>query len=201
MSQRPIDASRDRVIFSYGTLFIITWALLATYLFSDVGVSFTSFFIAIVFTVIWSALWTVRLIPQFKKFKIFQRVYSSSIVIWRLEPVAFILIAALAYSDALMCARLYASSAALEGYVNDVRSGRIVMSFEFENGHPARSVGLYSIYLTEKIPNEGVQFLTSRDGLFDRAGFAYYSSGEPPHRGKNSYTHIYGPWWKWKEWF
>lgn len=197
--------NKPHAISGIGIAFTIIWALLAAILLSDSGLDIISYLKAFAFSLVWGIVWASRLVRfglQSRKNKAIRRDAPSPVIFWGFEPIAFLLIAALVYSDTLMLARFYLSSAALEKYVHEVQDGKIDMPLEFEFGHPARSVGLYSIFLTETMrPNGGIQFLTSGDGISDRAGFAYYPNGQPPHRDKNLYTHIYGPWWKWQEHF
>ena len=120
-------------------------------------------------------------------------------VFWSFEPIAFLFILVLVHSGTMMLARLYISSSALEQYAKDVHEGKVDIAFEFT--HPSRLIGLYSISITDAMPDGGVRFITSGDGLFGKAGFAYYPNGEPPNREENTYNHIYGPWWQWKQGF
>ena len=201
MSQALDNCSKPRSISRVGGALIIIWALFAIIIFSDAGVNTISLLKAFFFSVAWFVLWASRLVwfwLHSRKSKVF-RWDAPSVIFWSIEPIAFLFIASLAYSNALMFARLYVSSSALEQYANGVRDGKVDVAFEFT--HPSRRVGLYSISITDAMPDGGVRFITSSHGLFDRAGFAYYPNGAPPGKRKNSYTHIFGPWWQWKSHF
>lgn len=179
-------------------VFATLWAWLAIVLFSDAGFSTLSLNMAFVFIVAWLITWSFRLGRLWLEVR--RNTSSKSktkftLLFWCFEPIVCFSIAALAYSGALMQCRFLLSSFALEKYANDVREGRINVSFEFT--HPSRQVGLYSISTTDALPDGGVRFITSSSGVFDKAGFAHFPIGDPPFKSKNSYTHISGSWWKW----
>ena len=195
--------NNSRAISRVGIVFFIIWVLLAVILLSDSGVAIISFFVALSFTFIWLIVWLSRFIivwlSRSKRNNKFKWRDFSSVVFWGFEPIAFLFILVLVHSGTMMLARLYISSSALEQYAKNVHEGKVDIAFEFT--HPSRLIGLYSISITDAMPDGGVRFITSGDGLFDKAGFAYYPNGEPPKREENTYNHIYGPWWQWKEGF
>jgi hypothetical protein len=39
------------------------------------------------------------------------------------------------------------------------------------------------------------RFITNECGLVDTCGLVYSPGGTPSHRGEDSFTHLYGPWW------
>lgn len=184
------QSGKPRAISLAGCAFALAWAVLATFLFGDAGSGFIGIFVALAYAFIWLLNWAGRCS---------RRDRAASAALWSFEPIAFLLVAAFAYSGSLLLARLYLSAPALERYALDVNAGKVDLNFEFS--HPLRWVGLYSISVTETLPSGGARFITSGDGLFDKAGFAYSPNGEPPARVKNSYTHLYGPWWQWKQHF
>jgi hypothetical protein len=182
-----------------GIIFSIVWILLSTALYSNAGVSVFAIFFTSAFIFAWIIAWFFRLIRYFRKSKNNQKPNSSKMLYWSYEPLILLIFLALAYSGSLMQTRFYLSNDALNQYAKDVSSGKMDMNFDFH--HPQRRIGLYSTSMTDQLPNNGMRFITSSDGLFDSAGFAYFPESAPPVKSKNSYTHLDGAWWLWKQRF
>jgi hypothetical protein len=56
-------------------------------------------------------------------------------------------------------------------------------------------IGLFSVRELECL-GECRRFITAHDFL-DDAGLAYCPTGRPPVVGEDSYSHLYGGWWRW----
>jgi hypothetical protein len=180
-----------------GIIFSIFWILLVMALFSDAGIIVFAHFLVIVFGFVWVAIWSARLYKYFINSQQSHRKIFSELIYWGYEPLILLIFLALAYSGTLMKVRFHVSYAALNQYANDVNAGKIDMNFDFY--HPVRQIGLYSTSMTDQLPNKAVRFVTSGDGLFTNAGFAYFPETTPPVKDKNSYAHIDGFWWLWKQ--
>jgi hypothetical protein len=92
-------------------------------------------------------------------------------------------------------ARFYLSKRELSQYVQGVQTGSVKTDYEFY--HEPRKVGLYTVTITDKLPDGTIRFVTAYDGL-DKSGFAYCPTS-PPIREKNTYKHLKGPWWFWHQ--
>jgi hypothetical protein len=57
-------------------------------------------------------------------------------------------------------------------------------------------IGLYPVRDVDHV-GEAVRFITGRCSLFDDCGFVYSPKGSPPVVGRDSYHHLWGPWWHW----
>ena len=117
---------------------------------------------------------------------------------WGTEPLAFLLIAALAYIGAFGFMRFALSASALERYARSASSKQPQAPAGSPTfSHPPRRVGLYTVSATEPLPNGAARFITSESGLFDSAGFAFHPNSAPPQADKNTYERISSHWWKW----
>jgi hypothetical protein len=185
-------------VFSFvGIIFCVLWILLTTYLFSDAGIIVFAHHVVIAFSFGWLITWAVRLNRYFRSSEKNQKINFSQMFYWSYEPLILLTFLALAYTGTLKQARFHMSYAALNQYAKDVNNGKVDMNFDFY--HPVRQIGLYSTTMTDQLPNKGVRFVTSGEGLFTKAGFAYFPETAPPVKDKNSYTHIDGSWWVWNQ--
>jgi hypothetical protein len=191
--------TKSKVFSFVGIIFCALWIALVTALFSDAGVIVFAYPLAIAFVVVWIIVWTIRLIRNLRNSQDVQKTTTASVVFWSYEPLLMLTFLALAYTGTLKQARFHMSYAALNQYAKDVNDGKVDMNFDFY--HPIRQIGLYSTPMTDQLPNNGVRFVTSSDGLFSKAGFAYFPETAPPVKDKNSYRHIDGSWWLWKQGF
>lgn len=61
------------------------------------------------------------------------------------------------------------------------------------------STGLFQVREFQRFENGELRFLTSSCGLVDQCGVVYSPAGQPPNRGEDSFTHLYGSWWHWHQ--
>ena len=115
---------------------------------------------------------------------------------WAIEPTMFALAIVIAGFGGFKQLRFSLSEAALLAYAQDVRVGKLDLAFEFN--HPNRFVGLYAISSADLLEDGTVRVVTSRHGLFDRAGFAHSQTLQTP-KGKDAYRRINAQWWYWFE--
>lgn len=200
-NQTPLlkNNTDNKTFYFVGIIFSVLWILLVSALFSDAGIVVFAHFLAFVFGFVWVAIWSFRLYNYFRNSNKNHKKISSQLIYWSYEPLILLTFLVLAYSGTLMKARFQMSHTALNQYANDVNAGKLDINFDFY--HPVRQIGLYSTSTTDQLPNNAVRFVTSGDGLFDKAGFAYFPRTTPPVKDKNSYTHIDGSWWLWKQRF
>jgi hypothetical protein len=182
-----------------GIIFCALWVALVIALFSDAGVVVFAHHAVIAFIFGWLVTYAFRLNRYFRSSKKDQKIDFSLILYWGYEPLILLIFLAFAYSGMLKQARFHMSYTALNQYAKDVNDGKVDMNFDFH--HPVRQIGLYSTTTTDQLPNKGVRFVTSSDGLFSKAGFAYFPETAPPVKDENSYRHIDGSWWLWKQGF
>jgi hypothetical protein len=188
---------KNKVFSFVGIIFCALWIALVTALFSDAGIAVFAYPLATAFIVVWIIVWAVRFIKNLRNSHDAQKTSTASVLFWSFEPLLMLAFLALAYTGTLKQARFHMSYAELNQYAKDVNDGKVDMNFDFY--HPRRQIGLYSTTMTDKLPNKGVRFLTSGEGLFTQAGFAFFPETAPPVKDKNSYTHIDGFWWLWKQ--
>jgi Na+-transporting methylmalonyl-CoA/oxaloacetate decarboxylase gamma subunit len=191
--------TKSKVFSFVRIIFCALWIALVTALFSDAGIIVFAYPLAIVFIVVWIIVWAIRFIRNLRNSQDVQKTTTASVVFWSYEPLLMLTFLALAYTGTRKQARFHMSYAALNQYAKDVNDGKVDMNFDFY--HPVRQIGLYSTTMTDQLPNKGVRFVTSGEGLFTKAGFAYFPETGPPVKDKNSYRHIDGSWWLWKQGF
>jgi len=144
---------------------------------------------------IWAATWVIRLTAYWLRQSSRKSQLKRPMIYWVLEPTVLVATLVLSSMGIFSFIRFAVSEHALTNYVERVRAGEIDVDFEFF--HPPRQVGLYTTSITEALPDGTVRFITSSDGVFDKAGFANLPSNAPPIQAENSYKHIYGQWWYW----
>ncbi len=197
MTTDPTPPSLPRVPRPTASLVLSAlWFLAVALVASDAGVNIAAVILFVYGGILWGLLWLIRVSVWTHLVRHGKRPAMRGAragIHWGSEPAVFMLTLVLVSSGALQQARFYLSYEALQSYAEDVRAGRVS---EQPHGQPARSVGLYSVTETERLPNGVVRFITSPDG-FDDAGFAYSLAGRPPRVGEDGYRPIRGPWWFW----
>lgn len=178
----------------------IGWFVFCAYAFSDAGINVLFIIPAILIAGIWLAHWLLRLVRFLRltrKCPDPRNNLKHHLLSWGMEPLVLIVVGVLAGSGILADIRFAASLHSMNVYADEVRRGEVDLSFEWF--HPTREIGLYSTSVTELLEDGTVRFITSSAGLMDRAGFAHSPNREPMRRGEDSYTHLYGKWWIWRE--
>jgi hypothetical protein len=202
MPRRVARALRRNV----GVIFIVAWLLLVLFLFSDAGHPFSSILVAAGFATFWLAVWLARAAASSLRkrrrdgFATGERLSGKQLARrWGVEPFAFLIIAALAYSGAFASARFILSASALERHARE--ASKLQLSTQSLGSptfaHPPKRVGLYRIRATEPLPEGAARFITSDSGLFDTAGFAFHPNTPPKQADKNTYERVSTRWWKW----
>lgn len=177
-------------------LLSVLWFSTCAVIFSNVGFNILFFMLAIYAAMSWIAIWLIRLgISLWKKRR--GKDTEPSFLYWMLEPTVIIFSLTLAYSGIFSFIRFSLSEQSLSRYVEQVRTGTIDLSFEFD--HPERKVGLYTIAFTDHLSDGTVRVITSSHGVLDKAGFANSTSDPPPKQGESAYQHIHQHWWYWYE--
>jgi hypothetical protein len=189
-------------IWSKGTAAMsLLWLLMCATMFSNAGFKVLNIFVIMAFAGIWGVAWLIRLGTY--QWRIRRRTspqvrhQQRSLAYWVAEPATALLVLGLAWSGAFFHIRFAISEPLLSRYVERVRAGKVNLAFEFH--HPPRLVGLYVVSITDLLPDGTVRFITSGDGVMNRAGFAFSANSPPPRQGEDSYKHIRGQWWIWSE--
>lgn len=183
-----------------GIALSLAWVLGLAFFFSNAGVSTIVAVLAIYFGGFWGILWLCRLaFDQWRSKRTRAMPSRNRLVYWGLEPAVLLLGVALAWSGTFSLIRFALSVPALERYAQDVKAGKVDLNFEWS--HPPRSVGLYRVTVTDLLPDGTVRVITSSDGLFDKAGFAYAPDAVPQQKSEDYYKHLFGPWWRWQQGF
>lgn len=182
------------------TIACILWFVFCAVAFSDAGSDFLSVLIALTIAALWGSIWLIRLTVYWLRRRSGNRqpeIVSRPAIYWTLEPIVLIVNLALSSLGVFSFIRFAISERSLTHYVERVRSGEIVLASEFN--HPSRQVGLYTITVTDLLPDGTIRMITSSHSLLDRAGFAHSPANPPPRQGEDSYQHLYGHWWYWFE--
>ena len=176
-------------------LILIVWTALCGFVFSNAG-SNILYVAAIIYTIIGTVIvWLIKLFSLYGKLRK-GGASSRSFYLLMIEFLVFLFPVGLAYAGFFGYLRFSLSEPALMAYVKDVKNGKVDLNFEFT--HPDRVVGLYRISFTDILPDGTVRVITSADGVFDSAGFAYSYQIPPPRQGEDTYEPIERNWWYWR---
>jgi hypothetical protein len=179
------------------TIFICAlWFIGCAVAFSNAGLDTLFFIMAVYVAGAWGVAWLIRLGVSIWK----QRQGKGEqrpLAYWLFEPSVVIVTLVLAFLGFFSFVRFTLSEQSLLSYVESVRAGKVAL--DFESQHPARKIGLYTVTLTELLPDGTVRLITSPHGVTDRAGFANSLSSLPPNQGEDSYKHLHQQWWYWYE--
>jgi hypothetical protein len=151
--------------------------------FSDAGVPFSVWLYLEAAFVILAVTWIARIVVAILKRTPEGRLVQSQLRYFVSIPAILILATALGGSPALLLARVYLSEDSL-------------VHTQTSNGPDDRWIGLFHVRETWRYDNE-VRFLTNECGLLDNCGIILSPDAPPKHRGEDSFTHLYGPWWHW----
>jgi hypothetical protein len=177
-------------------LICVLWFTLCTDAFSNAGSNTFAFIMAIYVAGAWGVAWLIRLGVSIWK----QRQGKGEqrpLPYWLFEPSVVVVTLALAFFGGFSYVRFALSEKSLLNYVEGIRAGKVAL--DFDSQHPARQIGLYTVTLTELLPDGTVRLITSSHGVTDRAGFANSVSSPPPNQGEDSYKHLHQQWWYWYE--
>ena len=178
----------------------ILWFAFCAAAFSNAGFNILFLLIALPIAGIWGIIWFMRLMIYWShQYRANNKIISTKHVwiYWALEPTILIVSLALSNLGVFSFIRFVASEQALINYAENVRAGKVDLAFEFQ--HPPRQVGLYTVTVTDLLPDRTVRMITSSHSVMDRAGFANSPNNPPPKRGEDSYKYIHGQWWYWYE--
>ena len=146
----------------------------------------------------WGLIWLIRLIVSLGRQRQGKGKFPKHhLLFWLFEPTVIVVSLVLSQLGVFSYIRFVLSEQALSSYVENVRAGKINLAFEFN--HPPRQVGLYTVSLTDLMPDGTVRVITSTHGIMDKAGFANSLHNPPPRQGEDSYKHIHQQWWYWYE--
>jgi hypothetical protein len=179
------------------TITCTAWLVLCLAAFSNAGIDTPILIGVCLVAVAWMLVWLIRCLREFRRRRQQPDGLTRSRRHCLIEPL--VLVACLAGSHLGWFAQLRfsLSESALMTYAAEVRRGAIRRDDEFH--HSPRRVGLYTVTMTDLLPDGTVRLITSSHNLLDRAGFAHSPSQPPPKRGEDTYTHLRGHWWVWRE--
>lgn len=170
--------------------FAVAWFVVVTIAQSDAGVPFPIFLTIVASGVLIVSWWAARLAWAVG---LGWRADPSTGVcgwpIWSIVPVALALGIAASASTGPLALRVRLGGAAL---LRAAPSLEAVAAADLQ-ASPAR-VGLFRVRELVRSGTE-LRFMTSECGLVDTCGVVYAPDGPPPHRGEDTLTHLYGPWW------
>jgi hypothetical protein len=163
----------------------LAWFIVYLIIFSDAGVPFPTWLGMSAGLLVLAAVWLLRLGITFN----FARMRRRNII--RTQLTCWVAIPALLAGGVLLanvrqtvlCARVYLSADALVHAVPTPSDDE-------------RWVGLFHVREFSRFDRE-LRFITNECGLVDTCGIIFSPDGPPPHRGEDSFSHLYGPWWHW----
>ena len=170
------------------------WVFVCLTNFTNSGISTPNAVMAFYLALAWIVVWIVRIVAQRRGKKENPEIPRKHL--WLAEPAIIAVGFLFSYYPGPYL-RFFLSESSMENYVENVRSGDVDLNFEWH--HPVTTIGLYSTSITDLLEDKTVRFITSSDGIFDRAGFAHSIKGPPMARSQNSYRHISGNWWYWRQ--
>jgi hypothetical protein len=179
-----------------GVAMLSIWFMACAITFSNAGIDVFEFVLAFYIAAAWGVIWLIQLVVSLWQQRC-GKPETQSWSYWLVEPFCIALPLVLSQVGVFSFVRFTLSEPSLISYVEIVRAGKFDLAFEFR--HPPRQVGLYTVTVTDLLPDGTVRVITSRAGMFDNAGFAHTPVGAPPKQGENYYRPIYGKWWHWTE--
>ena len=172
------------------------WLIAVAITHSDAGVSFpidlALFCVGLLLTVGWLA-WLFVALSRARNAGTpgLISVLSTGLII----PISLALALLLALANVSLKVRLYISSDAL------LQAAPSLAQISDRDLYASpRRAGLFRVREFRQFDRE-MRFLTSDCGVIDACGVIYSPLGRPPHRGEDSFRHLYGPWWHWYESF
>ena len=169
------------------------WLALCAWTLSNVGLDVRLMLAAVLVTGVWVLVWLSRLVLH--GYRIRTTLDYSSSYPWLLEPALIASGTLLLFLVPLTQWRFAISEQPMLDYVERVRHGNVELDFEWT--HPVTRLGLFQTSITEQLTDGTVRFITSEDGLLDKAGFAHSLAKQPMQLGAGRYVHLQGPWWYW----
>jgi hypothetical protein len=109
---------------------------------------------------------------------------------WTVPPIIVVVTAALLMTSAPLLVRFNLSQNAMDQLARDAEAGSETPSTD--------RVGLFPVRRIQRFDG-GMRFVVN-ECMVDMCGFAYSSKGSPPNLGgEDSYYHLEGRWFLWKE--
>jgi hypothetical protein len=167
----------------------IVWSLAVMVTHSDAGVPFPAWMILVAVTilvVVWSLLGLA--VAALSAWRDGADVRPASAV-WIRSVIWIAATFAAVWLMLPLRARLFLSGPALRqsaGYLAALPPERFATSPPW--------IGLFRVKAFENYDGE-LRFLTTSCGFIDQCGLVFSSGGRPPHRGKDTFEHLYAEWW------
>lgn len=110
-------------------------------------------------------------------------------LVQKLNPTLLALAVVFCLTGAPFYLRFFLSKSSLSAYATNI-------AFQTDSKTDQR-VGLFLVRETE-LHDETVRLITCDDGMMDHAGLVFSPRGKPERIGEDIYTHLTGPWWRWR---
>lgn len=173
-------------------LICLLWFVLCGIGFSDAGSNTLLLVLCFYIAFAWGLSWLIRLMLVLRK-KRDSSILKRTWRYWLIIPATLFLPMLLSQLGIFALLRFKLSEPALVEYVEQVRTGKVNIAFEFE--YPPRQIGLYTLTVTNLLPDRTVRFITSSHFILDKAGFAHAPNNPPKPQGEASYQQINQQWW------
>ncbi|HET7216759.1 MAG TPA: hypothetical protein VFJ02_01865 [Vicinamibacterales bacterium] len=169
------------------------WSLAVLIAHSDAGVAFPTWMILFALTilvVVWSSIGLGLAVLEAARESGDVRLASA---VWTKSLACVALTFAALWLMVPLRARLFLSGPALR------QSTAYLAALPSERLHSSPPwIGLFRVREFAQYEGE-LRFLTSACGFVDTCGIVYSPGGRPPNRGEDSFQHIYGEWWHWRQ--
>jgi len=181
-------------------MLLCVWSIAVLGACSDAGLSLLAFLFAMGAGLLLGLYWLARLIAYFYRRRKSRGVFPRRSY-WNFaqEPMLAALAVCLISTGAARYLRFFVSQPFLERHVSEIQAGHIAINPETGFAAP-RLVGLYWLDgRTDILPDGSIRFITSRQGVFDSAGFIKSAQTPPPatRMSEDAYQHLHGAWWVW----
>ena len=167
----------------------VAWLAAVAVAESDAGVPFPRWMVLAGIGVMLLGWWVLRLLVAAVVGRRNPGILFAHAVAWAVVPAVLAAAVVVGNTFTLLRARVWLSSRALVRSAADLE------------GIPAgdlrvrpQRVGLFWVREFQRVGSES-RFITNECGFVDTCGLIYSSAEAPVHRGEDSFSHLYGPWW------
>jgi hypothetical protein len=165
------------------------WFIVVSAVFSDAGVPFPTFVVILSLSLLITAGCVLRMGVALVRWRQGHMKPGRDLCAWIVMPAILVAGYTGALSPLFLSGRVYLSSRALIDKAPVLSS--ISPADLYTNG---QWVGLFKVREFSQFGRE-LRFITNSCGLLDSCGLVYAPEGPPQRHGKDSFAHLYGPWW------
>ena len=175
-------------------LIAVAWLAAALVLESDAGISAYLGWALIGTGLLLVLAWAFRvrrLVSSGQHERLLRGRSTGRVMTWLMPPLAIVIAALSVWSDMPLRLRVILGQGPLLRHALTLREDPTLATEE--GGH---EVGIFSVYQSSVVAGQ-VRLITAPCGS-DVCGLVYSPDGEPLVVTKDSYRHLWGPWWHWR---